>query len=297
MDISHVGTLSVPCRFGKKKMEEKVFLGSFKEDKKHGHGIEWDNGDKVFEGNFRDGVKNGYGVYTPAAGNRYEGNFLDGKKQGAGTYTFDDGSKYEGMFDEDQMHGHGTVYVHGKEPKNFEYKWGKKQKELGREERFFADPSDLFGERNTGDCEGEEGEGKGVDEVLFDRDGGLDAHIVKLAIVFLDGLNRVLERKRMGSGGDSEGDWVYEQIKSIVESARTEVIARCKQVDLCKKRFRKGFASEMELKAFARNAGAASMKMIQDIVEFGENEGTGKGRSISKRLEIMLLGAKANTPR
>ncbi|GMI48139.1 hypothetical protein TrCOL_g12084 [Triparma columacea] len=281
-------------RFGKRNLEEKVFVGNFKDGLKHGQAVEWQDNEIIFEGNYKNGKKSGYGVYTPAKGNRYEGNFEDDKKHGAGTYFFPDGSKYEGMFHEDIMHGHATVYKSGQKPKNFIYEDGKEVEEVSK--KFIADPLELFGEGGGGGGGGIEGRAEGVEENLFDRDDGLDAYIVRIAIVFLDGLGKVLERKRMKSGGDEGGDWVFEQLQTIVTEAKGEVIARRKEMDTYMNRkgmFATGDEEEM-LEALNNQEGDISNRLIEMCVNFANNDSTGRGESIVNRLEILLLRAKAN---
>ena len=68
----------------------------------------------VYVGQFKDGKKHGRGTYTDASGVVYEGERQSEKQHGRGTYTFADGNVYEGEYQSGKMHGRGTyTYANG----------------------------------------------------------------------------------------------------------------------------------------------------------------------------------------
>ena len=85
-------------------LQKKLYIGEFKDGKKHGQGtyIYYDGGKYV--GDWRDNKHHGQGTYTYADGRNYVGEFKDGKKHGQGTYTYADGSIIEdGVWKDDEF--------------------------------------------------------------------------------------------------------------------------------------------------------------------------------------------------
>lgn len=83
----------------------EVYTGTFKDGKRHGHGIverdsfdgRFASGKDRFEGEFEEGRTVGHGVWVYADGDRFEGEFdAYFMKQGHGVYTFADGLSFEG---------------------------------------------------------------------------------------------------------------------------------------------------------------------------------------------------------
>ena len=72
------------------------YVGEFKDNKKHGHGIyTWANGDK-YVGQFMNGRQHGQGTLTYSVGSNFVGEWKDDKRHGHGTYTYSSGGKYGG---------------------------------------------------------------------------------------------------------------------------------------------------------------------------------------------------------
>jgi hypothetical protein len=90
-----------------------VYVGEFREGKKHGRGVKtWPWGDR-YEGDFRDDAKHGVGRYTwgarsAFAGERYEGGFANDKRNGYGVYVWASGDTYAGPWKDDAVAGRAT---------------------------------------------------------------------------------------------------------------------------------------------------------------------------------------------
>ena len=90
----------------------EVYTGSFKEGKRHGHGVilednfdgSFTDGKNRFEGEFSEGRTIGKGVCKYANGDTFEGEFADyGNKHGHGVYTYKSGLRLEGEWKLDSL--------------------------------------------------------------------------------------------------------------------------------------------------------------------------------------------------
>ena len=86
---------------------EEVYVGSMRDGRPHGRGVETYPDGSRYEGEFRDGRPHGRGVETYPDGSRYEGEFRADRRHGRGTYTYPDGSRYEGEWRDNNKHGRG----------------------------------------------------------------------------------------------------------------------------------------------------------------------------------------------
>ena len=86
----------------------EVYVGEFKDGKKHGHGTYTFADGGVYVGEFREDRKNGRGTFYLADGTKYVGEYRDAVMHGQGTLTFADGSKYVGEFRDGKANGQGT---------------------------------------------------------------------------------------------------------------------------------------------------------------------------------------------
>ena len=90
-----------------------VYVGEFREGKKHGRGVKtWPWGDR-YEGEFADDSKHGMGIYvwgarSAFAGDRYEGAFANDKRSGYGVYLWASGDSYAGPWKDDAVTGRAT---------------------------------------------------------------------------------------------------------------------------------------------------------------------------------------------
>ena len=85
-----------------------IYIGEYKDGKRHGQGtFTYPDGDK-YVGQFKDGNYYGQGTYTYISGAKYVGGWKDGKPHGQGTETYSSGEKYIGEFKDGKRHGQGT---------------------------------------------------------------------------------------------------------------------------------------------------------------------------------------------
>eukprot|EP00388_Colpodella_angusta_P023977 GDKJ01062259.1.p1 GENE.GDKJ01062259.1~~GDKJ01062259.1.p1 ORF type:complete len:491 (-),score=63.51 GDKJ01062259.1:135-1586(-) len=83
------------------------YTGGWKENKRHGYGVqEWDIGDK-YEGQWENDRANGKGKLFFHFGEVYEGFFVNDEPSGWGAYIHNDGSKYLGNWLSSRKHGEG----------------------------------------------------------------------------------------------------------------------------------------------------------------------------------------------
>ena len=53
----------------------------------------------LYIGEFKEGKRHGLGVFTYKNGNKYVGEFLDGNMHGQGTFTYPNGDKRVGVWE------------------------------------------------------------------------------------------------------------------------------------------------------------------------------------------------------
>ena len=73
-----------------------IYEGGYKNGKRNGKGIEYDNNEKkIFEGNYLNGKRNGRGIEINAIFNRlFEGEYKNGKRNGRGKEYYSSNSKH-----------------------------------------------------------------------------------------------------------------------------------------------------------------------------------------------------------
>lgn len=90
-------------------VENDVYKGEFKDDKKHGQGkYEFSNGN-FYEGSFAVDKRHGRGRYSWTCGDSYEGEWFEGHMQGKGTTVYSNGNRYDGEFVADRREGKGKL--------------------------------------------------------------------------------------------------------------------------------------------------------------------------------------------
>ncbi|CAF1667176.1 unnamed protein product, partial [Didymodactylos carnosus] len=77
------------------------YEGSYKNDKKHGHGTYYWSVGRQYVREWADDVRNQQGVYTSANGNQYEGSWKNHKKHGHVTQYLANGSIEQGEWTND----------------------------------------------------------------------------------------------------------------------------------------------------------------------------------------------------
>jgi hypothetical protein len=91
-----------------------VYLGAWKDNKRHGKGTFTFASGAVYEGNYLMNKKCGRGTYRYANGNVYEGEWVDNKTHGKGTFSFANGDIFRGSVVNDLFHGDGEYcYANG----------------------------------------------------------------------------------------------------------------------------------------------------------------------------------------
>jgi len=86
------------------------YEGEMLNGKKHGTGkILYKISQESYQGSFKHDKKEGHGVYKFKDQSVYEGQFVDDKKQGKGELKFANGMKYEGLFKDGVFNGKGIV--------------------------------------------------------------------------------------------------------------------------------------------------------------------------------------------
>jgi hypothetical protein len=74
----------------------EIYIGSWKNDKRHGQGTStYASGDKYI-GEYKEDMKHGQGIYTFANGEKYIGEFKNNERHGQGTNTWADGKVWQG---------------------------------------------------------------------------------------------------------------------------------------------------------------------------------------------------------
>jgi len=119
-----------------------VYSGQFKNEMRHGYGIQvWPDGAR-YEGYWQFNKAKGKGKFYHIDGDIYEGEWNDDKANGHGTYIHTNGAKYEGFWKDDLQHGKGKEnwadgskyegnYVEGKKHGKGTYTWADNSKYTG----------------------------------------------------------------------------------------------------------------------------------------------------------------------
>ncbi len=76
---------------------ENIYLGQWKNHKKHGRGTLMMKTGALYEGEWNNNKASGYGRLIYSDGDVYEGQWENGKATGKGIYRHNYGSVYEGM--------------------------------------------------------------------------------------------------------------------------------------------------------------------------------------------------------
>jgi hypothetical protein len=154
---------------GQKWRTSHKYTGSWKDNMKHGFGIQvYENGDK-YEGGWHENTRNGQGTLwvrdqKKSLRRRYTGDWLSDMKEGRGTMFYENEDRYDGYWSQNQptgegrmIYSNGDVYVgqwsfgkrsgYGALTKrngdHFEGNWVNDKRE-GQGSYFFAEKNQLF---------------------------------------------------------------------------------------------------------------------------------------------------------
>ena len=96
---------------GRSICDEYYYIGEYKEGRRNGEGVEYEETGNRYEGEWKDGDRHGQGTYYRWNGDKYTGQWDDWK--GQGEINYNDGTKYTGQWDwigGCKRHGEGTLY-------------------------------------------------------------------------------------------------------------------------------------------------------------------------------------------
>jgi hypothetical protein len=84
-----------------------VYTGDWKDNARHGYGVQiWPDGAK-YEGYWENGKATGKGKFVHVDGDIYEGDWKEDKACGYGIYKHNNGARYDGDWFDDYQHGYG----------------------------------------------------------------------------------------------------------------------------------------------------------------------------------------------
>eukprot|EP00088_Acartia_fossae_P043016 TRINITY_DN4524_c0_g1_i12.p2 TRINITY_DN4524_c0_g1~~TRINITY_DN4524_c0_g1_i12.p2 ORF type:complete len:141 (-),score=12.95 TRINITY_DN4524_c0_g1_i12:107-472(-) len=88
------------------------YLGEVNNDRKYDGLGKWIKGENsLYIGDFKNGRRHGSGVETYSDGNFYRGQFVDGKRHGYGTMVWNSTQYYSGEYEEGMQNGYGTLVM------------------------------------------------------------------------------------------------------------------------------------------------------------------------------------------
>jgi len=100
----------------------KLFVGGWKDDKRHGKGTCFFKNGEYFQGDWEHGKMHGQGQMRYASGDMYIGSWNDGDRSGYGTLNKANGDCYEGYWLKDKREGSGS-YFYAETGKVFVGEW------------------------------------------------------------------------------------------------------------------------------------------------------------------------------
>ncbi|CAE8711446.1 unnamed protein product [Polarella glacialis] len=102
------GTLWVPV--GKAQKLRKLYVGGWKDDRRHGRGTCFFKDGQFFQGSWIHGKMHGQGTLRYSSGDLYIGDWYDGLRSGKGTLNKANGDCYEGYWLNDRREGSGSFF-------------------------------------------------------------------------------------------------------------------------------------------------------------------------------------------
>lgn len=130
-DLIYIGTwegevLESPAEIMNMK-ENYFYEGEVLEKKPHGRGQKKKTDEWVYTGEFKNGYMQGIGEMVWETLEEYKGNFQLNRQEGKGEFRWPDGSFYEGDWEKSKMHGKGTYFYKDEYVYNGEFINGLKQ--------------------------------------------------------------------------------------------------------------------------------------------------------------------------
>jgi len=115
---------------GEKWITSSKYIGDWRENKKHGFGIQtYANGDK-YEGDWEDNMRSGHGTLWVMEGKKlrreYTGKWMNDKKSGRGSMFFKNEDRYDGFWLNDLPHGEGRMIYQNGDIYEGQWSFGKK---------------------------------------------------------------------------------------------------------------------------------------------------------------------------
>eukprot|EP00741_Cyanophora_paradoxa_P004225 tig00000789_g4103.t1 len=101
-----------------KQYVKNTYLGQWRDNLKHGYGIQIEKNGNKYEGEWNRGRRHGQGTYYVCINGklvkRFEGHWCDDTMQGRGKYYYPDGTQYDGEWLSNERHGQGRfTYASG----------------------------------------------------------------------------------------------------------------------------------------------------------------------------------------
>lgn len=102
------GTLWVPSEKANKL--RKLYVGSWKDDRRHGRGTCYFKSGEYYQGSWDNGKMHGQGTLRYSNGDLYIGEWFDGQRCGRGILNKANGDCYEGQWLNDKREGSGSFF-------------------------------------------------------------------------------------------------------------------------------------------------------------------------------------------
>eukprot|EP01116_Phalansterium_solitarium_P011091 TRINITY_DN2669_c0_g1_i1.p1 TRINITY_DN2669_c0_g1~~TRINITY_DN2669_c0_g1_i1.p1 ORF type:complete len:415 (-),score=47.02 TRINITY_DN2669_c0_g1_i1:458-1702(-) len=91
------------CKAADGPKHDSRFYGDWKDNKKHGYGVNYWNSNSLYFGGWEDDMRQGEGTRIWSNGNKYSGEYHKHKRHGVGEFTFSNGSVFKGRFEENKF--------------------------------------------------------------------------------------------------------------------------------------------------------------------------------------------------
>eukprot|EP00443_Scrippsiella_acuminata_P043794 CAMPEP_0115370666 /NCGR_PEP_ID=MMETSP0270-20121206/106948_1 /TAXON_ID=71861 /ORGANISM="Scrippsiella trochoidea, Strain CCMP3099" /LENGTH=580 /DNA_ID=CAMNT_0002793495 /DNA_START=411 /DNA_END=2153 /DNA_ORIENTATION=+ len=133
---------------GKAQRLRKVYVGGWKDDKRHGRGTCFFKNGEFFQGSWDQGKMHGHGTLRYANGDLYVGEWHEGLRSGKGTLNKANGDCYEGYWLNDKREGSGSFF-YSESGKVFVGEWANDLPKAGIYTQASANPEQASGVPTT----------------------------------------------------------------------------------------------------------------------------------------------------